>query len=215
MSKFNTTEGGARKLAKIRLFRSSLLFALSIVSILYPILYMIAEKTLLPIWLLCICLISSRLLYLYGKELLQLSQRANRGADAEDIVINKLKTLPQNWKTEAGVLFKGLGDIDCITNSPSGKTYAIEVKSHRGEVRISNDGLLYGHIEGKDYEFDHDFLRKTKRLAAELSRQRELAFVIPLIVFTNAKVSFNTQSVEGVYVLEERSLKNFLLAEEK
>jgi hypothetical protein len=118
--------------------------------------------------------------------------------------------LPVGWLVEASVRVPGFGDIDSFVTSPNKNYYAIEVKSHQGEVLFDGKSLRRG--SGK--YFEKDFLTQVTRTAAELKNMRRLPFVNALLVFTRAKLSLSERLIRQVRVLSSEELVSFLISQE-
>lgn len=159
----------------------------------------------LSLWFISACLALAarifRQLESISKDLKQLSQ----GLEAEDQVYNWLELLPPDWSVERRIEIEN-ADIDLLVTTPQGVTVAIEVKSHKGTVKLENNKLIR---EGQ-YEFDSDFISVLKKRASILALKRGLPSIACVIVFTNAKLKVPHAGVDGVFVRDLIELIPFL-----
>jgi hypothetical protein len=136
---------------------------------------------------------------------------ADRGAKGEEETAQEMFQLEQEgWRFEYGMrLGNRLGDADIVCISPQNKSYVIDVKSHQGEV--TTDGKkLYRRMGKTTYPFEKDFLSQSMKQALQVKKQKELSFVTPIVVFSNAKVLVPSSKVEKVYVVEKYKLVSLL-----
>ncbi len=141
----------------------------------------------------------------------QRADQADQGAQGEEDVERLLQKLPPEWITEFNHPMRRVGDIDIIVRSPRGRVWAIDVKSHRGTVRVQ-DGELYRKVAGQDRSFEKNFLTAVKKQAVLLRESQELRYVQPVICFSHA-VCFLPEKVQGVQVVSADQLVNYLLSE--
>ena len=106
-------------------------------------------------------------------------------------------------------LGKGLGDIDVICGSPSGKTYAIDDKSHRCTV-VTDGKKLYRRMGKQQHPFEKDFLSQVIKQALQVKKKRGGKFVTPIVVFSNARVAIPSNKVKHVHVVEKPQLAALL-----
>lgn len=78
---------------------------------------------------------------------------------------------------------RSVGDIDAVVVSPDGRTWAIDTKSHAGEVLVDNQGL-YRRLGTKIMRFDGDFLVKSKEQAKVAKDYLRVRWVEPVLCFT-------------------------------
>jgi Nuclease-related domain len=153
----------------------------------------------------------ARLFFLLAKETIRRRERLEASLAAEKEVHNMLvERLPSGWLVEANVEIPRFGDIDLFVTSPKRSCFAIEIKSHQGEVLF--DGKCLRRGSGKCFE--KDFLTQVMRAAMELRKMRNLPFVNALLVFTRAKLSLSERHIRQVQVLSSEELVNFLLSQE-
>lgn len=150
-------------------------------------------------------------LVLNGIHFWQRANHANQGAKGEEDTAQILTPLKQEgWHIEYGILLgSGLGDADIVCISPKGRTYVVDVKSHRGEV-IFDGKSLSRRMGKKTYEFEKDFLERAMKQALQVKKQKQLNFVTPIIAFSQAKVAVQTGKIRGVYVVEKSGLISLL-----
>ncbi len=139
----------------------------------------------------------------------QKANRADQGAAAEEHVGKILSRLPRSWKVEYNVRNRSVGDIDAVVLAPDGRAWAIDTKSHAGEVLVDNQGL-YRRLGKKTLRFDGDFLAKSKKQAKVAKDYLRVRWVEPVLCFTRATINFRNRKVEGVYVVTARELIDFL-----
>jgi hypothetical protein len=84
----------------------------------------------------------------------------------------------------------------------------IEVKSHRGDVKNEGDEL-YRQMGKNRYSFEKNFLTQVMKQAFQIKQQKNLDFVTPIIVFSQARVSVSGK-LKGVYVVEKARLITLL-----
>jgi Nuclease-related domain len=139
------------------------------------------------------------------------ANHADRGAKGEEDVAQILAPLTQQgWQIEYGTPLKGgLGDADIICISPKDRAYAIDVKSHRGEVS-SNGKTLQRRMGRSTYDFEKDFLAQSMKQALQIKKTKNLSFVTPIIAFSQAKVAVPPGKIRGVYVVEKSRLPSLL-----
>lgn len=159
----------------------------------------IVQAVTLPIFLICWVLAAAAVAQ--GRYVWRRANQADQGAAGEEAIAQTLMPLQQQgWQIEFGVVDRSVGDIDVFLVSPEGKAYTIDVKSHRG--RVTSDGKQL-YRRGKPFE--KDFLAQAKRQAATIAKLRQLPFVQPMVVFSNAQVNLD-QPVAGVYVVGRADL---------
>jgi hypothetical protein len=150
---------------------------------------------------------------LYSADFVSAAHRADAGGKAERIFFEKLKKeLPDGWTCEAGIVLERMGDIDFVVTSPKKRYFAIDLKSHRGAVKLAEDGdKLVRILDGKQAEFEKDVLKAVRRQAVVFGQTRGLHHVMPIIVFSKAKLLLSEVWVNKVLVVDEKSLVNELL----
>jgi hypothetical protein len=164
----------------------------------------------LPAWSYLICIALAILLILQANHLWKRAKHADQGALAEEQIADLLITLKQQgWHVEFGIQHRSVGDIDVFLLSPTGKAFSIDVKSHRGIVRASNQQLYRKRKDSED-PFEKDFLKQAKKQAVAIKELKGLRFVTPIVVFSNAKVDGISNPIAGVHVLEKATLLSYL-----
>ncbi|MBD2256999.1 nuclease-related domain-containing protein [Pseudanabaena sp. FACHB-2040] len=148
-----------------------------------------------------------------GFHLLKRARHADQGAKGEEDTAQALRPLErEGWQIEYNLRLKGgLGDADIVCTSPKKQTYAIDVKSHRGEV-FTNGTQLQRRMGHSTYPFEKDFLNGAMRQALQVKEQKSLRFVTPIVAFSAAKVSVPPEKLRGVYVVETAKLVVLLKA---
>jgi Nuclease-related domain len=142
-----------------------------------------------------------------GLYLWKRANHADRGAQGEEDIAQVLAPLTQQgWQFEYGKRLKGgLGDVDIICISPQSRAFAIDVKSHTGEV--TTDGKkLHRRVGRSSYSFEKDFLAQSMKQALQVKKTKNLSFVTPIIAFSQAKVLVPPNKVRGVYVVDKSRL---------
>ena len=125
-------------------------------------------------------------------------------------VVNDLDLLKkQGWKIQYGIPISGLGYIDIFCFSPKRDAYAIQIKSHRGEVR-RNGNNIYWKFENKTYQFKTDILGLTMKKTLHLKKLKNLNSVTPILAFSGVDLNLEPDKIRGVYVIEKSQIKEFL-----
>jgi Nuclease-related domain/Methyl-CpG binding domain len=148
-------------------------------------------------------------LFFRGSMLFRQAARADQGAKGEEEIEKLFNQFPKGWKTEFNRRVQGVGDVDMILTSPTGKTWTIDIKSQRGTI-IEKHGKLYKLVGRNTYPLQKDFIAAAKKQAALVRSMDNLRYVIPVICFSSAKVEIES-SVEGVYVISRFDLLDFFL----
>jgi Nuclease-related domain len=139
------------------------------------------------------------------------ANHADQGAKGEEDAGREMLQLEQEgWQVEYGMLLGGgLGDADIVCISPQNKAYAIDIKSHRGEV-TTDGNQLYKQMGRTTYPFEKDFLDRCMKQALQVKQQKNLSFVTPILAFSDAKVSVPADKLRKVYVVEKLKLVSLL-----
>jgi Nuclease-related domain len=160
----------------------------------------------LPVWTYGVCWTLTIGLGWQGRSLWRRAGHADQGATAEETIASILAPLkPQGWQIEYGVRHPAVGDVDVVLRSPKGRTYTIDVKSHKGTVGHTHDAL-YRQYGPSRYAFEKDFLKQAKHQAVVIQKSQQVRFVTPLLVFANATVEISNNPVAGVYILSKDKL---------
>lgn len=141
----------------------------------------------------------------------KVSDQFHRGRKGEGVIYYALKKLDDNFVVFCDVVINKT-QIDYVVVCKSG-IYAIEVKSHRGEITYANNELFINKSRLRQ-----DFLRQAKTEAAKLKDYifAQLGiehWVQPVIVFSNKKTTlkFGLKRVDGVVnVIKVPYLKDLL-----
>lgn len=175
--------------------------------------YLYQPQTLLniPLAVYLILIAVSLGLVAKGASLWIRANNADQGAKGEEETSKELSKLEdEGWEIEYGMrLGNKLGDADIVCSSPQYKTYVIDVKSHKGEVVVDNEKLCRrrGNV---NYPFEKDFINQVMKQALQLRKQKDLRFVTPILVFSNATVSVPSNKFCKVYVVEKSKLASLL-----
>ena len=139
------------------------------------------------------------------------ANHADQGAKGEEDIAQALSILEsQGWQLEYGMrLGNGVGDLDVFCVSPNGKAFAIEVKSHRGEVITEGQELLR-RMGNKKYPFEKNFIAQAMKQALKIKQQKDLPFVTPILAFSTARVSIQGDKFKNVYIVEKAKLVSLL-----
>jgi len=146
-----------------------------------------------------------------GAFLWKRANHADQGAKGEEDIAQALSILEsQGWQLEYGMrLGNGVDDLDVFCVSPQGKAFAIEVKSHRGEV-ITDGQELFRRMGNKKYPFEKNFISQSMKQALQIKQQKDLDFVTPILTFSTARVSIQGDKFKNVYVVEKAKLVSLL-----
>jgi Nuclease-related domain/Methyl-CpG binding domain len=125
--------------------------------------------------------------FLRGRKLFRQAARADQGAKGEEEIAKILRQFPQGWKTEFNRRVHGVGDVDVILSSPTGKTWTFDIKSQRGTI-IEKQGKLYKLLGRNTYPMQKDFIAAAKRQAALVRNMDNLRYVTPVICFSLPKL---------------------------
>ena len=139
------------------------------------------------------------------------ANHADQGAKGEEDIAQALSILEsQGWQLEYGMrLGNGVGDLDVFCVSPNGKAFAIEVKSHRGEVITEGQELLR-RMGNKKYPFEKNFIAQAMKQALKIKQHKNLDFVTPILAFSTARVSIQGDKFKNVYIVEKAKLVSLL-----
>jgi hypothetical protein len=146
-----------------------------------------------------------------GAFLWKRANHADQGAKGEEDIAQAVSILEsQGWQIEYGMrLGNGIGDLDVFCVSPNGKAFAIEVKSHRGEV-ITDGQELFRRMGNNKYPFEKNFITQAMKQALKIKQQKDLNFVTPILAFSTARVSIQGDKFKNVYVVEKAKLVSLL-----
>lgn len=171
----------------------------------------LAESPAIPTVFYIVAIVLAFCLVVNGVFLWRVANRADQGAKGEEDVADGLRTLAASgWQIEYGQrLGKGLGDIDIICVSPGGKTYTIDVKSHRCTV-VTDGKKLYRRMGKQQHPFEKDFLSQVTKQALQVKKKKGVKFVTPIVVFSNARVALSSNKVKHVYVIDKSQLVSLL-----
>lgn len=125
-----------------------------------------------------------------------------QGAGGELGVKMTLRGLDDRFRILGSVVIGNKGDMDFIVVGPTG-VWVIEVKSHKGRIRIENNRLLRDNRP-----FDKNFIRQvwgaTYALKDELKKRISMNMHIqPVVVFSSpyAKLGIELNKADDAYVI--------------
>lgn len=138
-----------------------------------------------------------------------------QGAGGERRVKTVLRKLDERFRVLGNVVIGNKGDIDFVVVGPTG-VWVIEVKSHKGRIRVDGDRLL------RDNKiFDKDFLRQvrgaTYALKDELRKRfPQQLYIQPAVVFSSpyAKLGIEWNKADDTYVIGLAQLNALLERQE-
>jgi len=185
-------------------------FAYSFMVLAFHAVVILPFKTAFPVALLFLA--CARYFFILAREVKRKRERLEVGLDAEAGLHGMLlKELPRGWLIEANVAIPHRGDVDLFVTSPSGRHYAIEIKSHQTEVLFDGRKLR----RGNGGSFEKDFLRQAVGAAMALRRMRKLSYVNAVLVFTRATLSLVDNQIGYVKVLRSEELTEYLVSQER
>lgn len=138
-----------------------------------------------------------------GKKFWQSSRNFDQGAYGEEKTQQVLESLIKSgWIAEYNLRLPQVGDIDVWLQSPKGVNFILDVKSHSTEVLLDGD-VLKRRYYGTLRNFEKDFLAQIAKQVTAIKKAKKLTNVTPVVVFSEAKVSFsNKKKIRGAYVME-------------
>jgi len=139
-----------------------------------------------------------------------------RGRKGEGAVWYKLKELSDEYSVFQDIkLNSNAGNIDFAILGPGG-VYALEVKSHSGNVDFNGAELTHN---GKPFE--KDFLKQAKSEALQIhnfikGKLNLDIYVKPVIVFSGrVNIHFGLKPIDGAYVIGKNFLDEFFNSENR
>ena len=149
-----------------------------------------------------------------GKKEAQSAKNAHQGATAEEDIFTLVESelVPLGWQFRYNEKLAANWDIDIVALSPTGKTYIIDVKSHKGTKLVTGDGV-YRRYGNKIYPMKKDPLKGVLAQAVNLKQRDNLRWVTPLLCFTEGWIKYESveRSPRGVEVVSARQLVASLL----
>lgn len=146
---------------------------------------------------------------------LHIAEHFRQGLDGEEVTAQELQKLPDEYTVIRDVHIPGMKtNIDFVVLGANG-LFAIEVKSHRGE--ITYDGR---QLRRNGYPLEKDFLRQSRTEATALTEYLQAnvdrnLYANPILVFSDqkARLKFGRTPLHGVVVirvdwLREQIMKN-------
>jgi len=150
-------------------------------------------------------------IYRLYKKQRETSGRFSKGRKSEEIILNELSKLPDDYVILQGLEIKG-GDIDFTVVGPTG-IFAIDAKSHSGEITFNGKELLRDNAS-----FEKNILSQSKNEALRLQkiileRTDRKYFVTPVIVFSSpfARLKFGSKPVENVLIIGKEFLNKAIM----
>lgn len=150
------------------------------------------------------------LAYKYYKEDDRISENYYRGRKGENIILEELRKLPDEFRVFCDVKINSPYNIDFIVIGPAG-IFVIEVKSHAGTVGYEKGKITINDLVPRE----KDFIKQAKGEAGSVSTYlREKTnidyWVNPVLTFSNPKayMHFGLKPVDEVFVVQ----RNFLLS---
>lgn len=144
----------------------------------------------------------------------QAAKNAHQGATAEEDIFSLLESelVPLGWSFRYNEKLAARWDIDIVALSPAGKTYIIDVKSHKGTKLVTKEGV-FRLYKGQISDFEKDLLKGVLRQAVTLRNRDNLRWVTPLLCFTEGWIEYNTeeQTCRRVMVVSKRQIVTSLL----
>lgn len=151
-------------------------------------------------------------LRLYSKSELT-ADKYKLGQEGEDSVFPILSSLPDNYIVWRDLEIK-YGNIDYVVVRPN-EVFNIEVKNHKGKISFNGYELLRNCYPFKEGDFLKQVTRQYFELDALIKRDSyQTVPIISILVFSNKETFVDCNPYKpvknGIYVLHERMLKNFI-----
>lgn len=192
---------------------AQLYYALAGAALVVPVAIWIVLDWLVPLWFAVACLVACRLLYCEASEREKAARNAEQGQRGEDELSEELANLPSGWTVKRNVILGNTGDIDFFVQSPSGKSFAIDAKSHAGEI-VAIGQAIYRSYKGAYVPVEKDLVYQAMRQAIAAKETFNLPYVTAVIVFTRAKVLIDPPKIRQAHILPMWRLVDFLIEEE-
>lgn len=177
--------------------------------------YLYRSDKYMPILLGILMIIVFKALNKQAWKYLHIAKYFRQGIDGEEVTAQELQKLPDVYTVIRDVHIPGMKtNIDFVVLSANG-LFAIEVKSHRGE--ITYDGR---QLRRNGYPLEKDFLRQSRTEATALTEYLQAnvdrnLYANPILVFSDpkARLTFGRMPLHGVVVirvdwLREQIVKN-------
>jgi hypothetical protein len=134
---------------------------------------------------------------------LHIAEHFRQGLDGEEVTAEELQKLPDEYTVIQDVSIPGMKtNIDFVVLGTNG-VFAVEVKSHRGE--ITYDGR---QLRRNGYPLEKDFLRQSRTEATALTEYLQAnvdrnLYANPILVFSDqkARLKFGKLPLNGVVVI--------------
>lgn len=148
------------------------------------------------------------------KEYFQTTLNYKKGRKAEYEIVEELKTgLPDNYQVFQDIkINKNRGNIDLVVIGRTG-VFALEVKSHKGNITFENNKLLRNGSK-----FEKNFLDQTMGNALELNKYLSSAtrrdfFVKPVLVFESesAFMHFSFNKIRNINIIQKKFLNKLII----
>lgn len=178
--------------------KTTLIIAIIVMSVVYPLYELLGGSG--PA--IAIHLVFIIILLVLLKGVVQDMQVRLQGAGGELVVRTTLRGLDDRFRVLGSVVIGNKGDMDFVVVGPTG-VWVIEVKSHKGRIRIEKGQLL------RDNKiFDKNFIRQvwgaTYALKDALKQRVPMNLHIqPVVVFSSpyAKLGVELNKLEDAYVI--------------
>jgi len=159
--------------------------------------------------LIIVCGPTTLFCYLVYRYFNRRSDKFYYGRKGEDYVYYELRKLPNEFTIFEDVKIIGDGNIDFVILGPTG-IFAIEVKSHSGNIEYNNGELLKNGAPFQEKNILNQVMGEALTLQNNL--KSEVTFVYPVLVFSNkyVKMDFGFKPQDNVYVLKKPYLNNFI-----
>lgn len=205
---------GPQQLIKNRLPKAYLCFGWGLLALFIPAYLFAAGDVVLPVGMYLFCAVLAVWFIRKGFYWEKRIKQAQQGGEAEDKIGKLLEQLP-GWRIEHGLYFEKIGDVDFVVTSPDGRSFVIDVKSHKGMVSNASGKLSIVTDLRAFNVFDTQFLDKIKRQVELVALFRGTRCIEPVLVFTQAKVHNSCCVIDGVTVVEATALLDLLTSNSK
>ena len=189
----------------------NLLVAVVFLTVIVPFASVFLFKAKLPFFFYLFLFSIARAIYVVAKVYNSFSLKISRSIDAQEKLGKKLTELPSSWRFETNISLPNLGELDFLVFGPGEKIFAIEVKSHFGEVLMVQEKLKR-KINDKIISFEKDFIRQVELETKAVKELRGFKEVTSVLLFSNATLDLKDKvKIRDVYILGLNDLNEFLL----
>ncbi|NJO44651.1 MAG: NERD domain-containing protein [Oscillatoriales cyanobacterium RM2_1_1] len=156
------------------------------------------------------CLLAAYSLLQEGQRSMQRADHALASARAEAEVAAFVHLLTiQGWRVEHNLTLKR-GNADVVLQSPQGNSFIVDVISDGGMI-VVEQGNLKRRLGDRNYDFQAgDPLQAVNGQALEIQQIKQMEKATAILCFTQARVAFQDQPLQGVYVVSKRNLVDLL-----